>query len=255
MLDSSHAGTVPSNLYYYSIASDTRDTVTSVFVDGAGNPIPDLDSLVSGDMAFDGSGNLWMVCASKWNYALYEVKARVPTTPTAKLTAHIVIPRISNPAVAVGKVSFTGIAFNSAGNLFLTLGNGAAGNKSYELTNPSASGLTLIGAVPADFGGDLTSCSAPLVVLPLIWLNFTASFHDQLIGLNWKANENGNIARYEVRYSADGSQWQPIAQIGADNSGQGDGEAYSYELSQYHPGPIFTALSRFPFPERKVSPQ
>src|ERR1700730_5530162 len=75
-----------SNLFRYDIVSNTWITITSSIVDPSSNPIPDLDTLVSGDMAFDGNNNLWIVASSKWHYALYKIKAPVPTSPTASVT-------------------------------------------------------------------------------------------------------------------------------------------------------------------------
>ncbi|HEY4149375.1 MAG TPA: T9SS type A sorting domain-containing protein [Chitinophagaceae bacterium] len=210
-VDTANTPSVHSNLLYYNIALNTWSTLTSSFVDASNNPIPAIDSLISGDMAFDGNNNLWMVCSSKWNYALYEIMAPVPVTPVAKITVKTVIPITANPGASFGKVSFTGVAFNSTGTLYMTLGNAAQGNKLYALTTPSAASLTLIGSFTADYGGDLTSCSYPLTVLPTVWLNFQARVQNNVLNLDWEANEDADVAEYSIEHnSAGSSSWDKI---------------------------------------------
>ena len=69
-------------------------------------------------MAFDGAGNLWIMLSKASQYALYKIAAPVPTTAVASVTAKQIIV---NRATPIG-VSFTGMAFNSAGTLYLTTG-------------------------------------------------------------------------------------------------------------------------------------
>lgn len=235
-LDTSHVPGVHSNFYGYNIGSNTWTLITSSFVDASNNPIPAIDTLISGDMAFDGNGNLWMVCSSKWNWALYEIKAPVPTTAVAKVTVTTIIPITANPAGQFGKVSFTGVAFNSVGNMYLAFGNNAFGNKLYQLTNPVAGSLTLIGSLTADYGGDLSSCSYPTAVLPVTWLNFNAAYQGNAVDLSWTANEDASVTGYSVEYSSDGRNWQVIGNIPKDITGTNDNKAYSYASSNYATG-------------------
>ena len=227
-IDSVHTPITHSNLIYYNIGLNTWSTLTSTLVDPSNNPIPAVDSLISGDMAFDGNNILWIICSSKWNYALYEIKTPVPTTPVASVTVQTIIPVTPVPAVAFGKVSFTGIGFNSLGTLFLTLGNAAAGNRLYKLTTPSAASLTLVNSIPADYGADLTSCSYPLTVLPLIWLNFQLTVHKNEVDVDWIVNENAAITGYNLEYSLDGIHWQGQANLQRPGYGYEEAKHYHY---------------------------
>lgn len=235
-LDTSHTPAVHSNLYGYNITLNTWTLITSSFVDASNNPIPAIDTLISGDMAFDGNGNLWMVCSSKWNWALYEIKAPVPTVATAKITVSTIIPITANPAAQFGKVSFTGVSFNSVGNMYLAFGNNAAGNKLYQLTNPVAGSLTLVGSLTADYGGDLSSCSYPTAVLPVTWLDFTAAYQGNAVNLSWAANEDASVTSYSIEYSSDGRNWQTIGSIPKDNSNNNYNKAYTYACSNFGMG-------------------
>ncbi len=228
-IDTANTPGVHSNLLYYNIALNSWSTLTSSFVDASNNPIPAIDSLISGDMAFDGNNNLWMVCSSKWNYALYEIVAPVPVTPTASITVKTVIPITANPGTSFGKVSFTGIAFNSTGTLYMTLGNAAQGNKLYALTSPSAASLTLVGSFTADYGGDLTSCSYPLTVLPVTWMDFQARVQNNVLNLDWEANEDADVAEYSIEHnSAGSSSWDKIGVVGKRTPGFQTDQQYQF---------------------------
>lgn len=224
-----------ATLYYYNVTLNTWTSISSSLTVG-GVTDGTLDSLVSGDMAFDGSGNLWIVAASKFNWALYEIAAPVPTTALASVAIIKQIPLTTNPAVMFNNVSFTGIAFNSLGHLYLASGNAGGGNRLYELTSIAAASLALVHAIPADYGADLTSCSFPLTVLPIVWVDFAAGFHNAQVDLNWSANEYGNVSRYNVEWSSDASHWQTIGTVGANDPTGGAAQSYTYPVSQYNSG-------------------
>ena len=122
-------------LYYYNIGAGTWTLITQSFLDISGNPVTPIRTLNSGDIAFDGNDNLWILSSNAANYALYRLNAPLPTTAVASVTVDTIIAQTATP----GGVSFTGIAFNSEGNLYLSTGSytvapGVAGNNQlYEL--------------------------------------------------------------------------------------------------------------------------
>jgi hypothetical protein len=161
------AGTPRPSLYFFDIASNTWTTIAEDWVDGLGNSLnTTLRTLNSGDMAFDGNGNLWILASNNSQYALYRVNAPVPTSGLVTITAHVVVPVTATPSG--GGVSITGLAFNAAGVPYLSTGGTTgvptpAHNNLYRLT--SAGVMDSIGKLPNDYGGDLTSCSYPLNIL------------------------------------------------------------------------------------------
>ena len=234
---STSAGVTPS-LYYYNILTDTWTTVTNLFQTPALiSQNVTIHNLNSGDMAFDGTGNLWIVCSNSAQYTLYEILSPVPTTAVASVTVQQIIAPIATPA----GVSLTGLAFNASGALFLSSGGGGGGgnNLLYKMASV-ASGLTLVGTLPInDIGADLTSCMAPLWVLsaPSI-LNFSASLNNG-IQLTWNANEDDATAGYNVQYSQDGASWINIAFINKTLNSTGNGVPYRYVQHQYGPNNNF----------------
>jgi hypothetical protein len=221
-------------LYYYSVGAGTWTTITQSFLNRSGTNIANITSpLNSGDMAFDGSGNLWMVCSNAANYALYKISAPVPTTVTASILVDTIIAQKATPNGA----SITGIAFNSAGKLYLSTGAGAAAgnNKLYELSTTTGT-LTLKGNLLAGYGDDLTSCTFPPGVLPVVWIDFAAAFQTNAVQLVWTANENENVTGYTVEFSTDGEHWQDIDHIDKHSSNGSTLNSYRYFHREFIPG-------------------
>jgi len=218
-------------LYYYNIATLTWTTITSSFVNPSSVSLNStFNSLNSGDMAFDGAGNLWVLLSNTTNYALYKIAAPVPTTAVASVTATQIIGLTPVPTAGI---AITGIAFNSAGTMFLTTGAGS--DLLYKLVSVSA-GLTLVGSITAGAGGDLTSCSAPLSVLPVSALsNFAAVLHNNGVELSWEGREDESIAGYDVEYSKDGEHWTSIGSVEKKYSSQATTNLYSFVQPQYAP--------------------
>jgi hypothetical protein len=228
--------------YYYNIGADTWTRITQVFKDKNGNTVANITSLNSGDMAFDGNNNLWMLCSNSTAYALYRIKAPLPTTAVAFITVDTIIAQTPTPSAAASAtptVSITGIAFNSAGKLYISSGSAtgtanAFHNKLYMLATP-ASPLVTVGTLTNGFGDDLTSCTYPMAVLPVTWVDFNASLQNDVVKLGWKVNEENNIDGYDVQFSTDASQWKNIAHINRDNAFPGL-KQYIYTHNGYNQG-------------------
>jgi len=221
--------------YYYNIPLDTWTTVTSTFLNTSGTTVTDFKTLNSGDMAFDGSGNLWVLCSgssSGSKYSLYKISAPVPTTAVASITVDTIVGITATPS----GVNFTGVAFNSSGKLYLTTGSGggAGNNQLYEMASTGV--LTLKGTVSNGYGDDLSSCIYPVGVLPIVWVNFSAAYHNNSVNLSWKINEDDNVTGYNVETSRDGEHWQLIDFVQKDNQGPGSLKTYYYGYTGYSPG-------------------
>ena len=184
-------------------------------------------------MAFDGLGRLWMVCSNSSNYAMYRIAAPLPTTAVASITVDTIIA--STPTPTTPGVSITGIAFNSAGILYLSSGSGvgAGNNQLYKMTNPY-SPLTNIGTLPNGLGDDLSSCVYPFSVLPVSNFQFSSNFTDNTVKLIWKADETDDVIRYDIESSADNKSWQKIASEFRNNGSQSI--PYSYTDLKYQSG-------------------
>jgi hypothetical protein len=205
-----HTGVNTPALYCYSVAGNSWTTITTSFVDASAvSQNTNFNTLNSGDMAFDGKGNLWILLSNTSNYSLYKVPAPVPTTAVANLTVQQIIPVTAVPTSGFG---FTGVAFNSAGTMFLTTGTG--NDKLYQMTT-IAGGITLVGSLSlTDVGADLTSCIYPLNVLPVAAItSFSANYQKGDTKLSWTAMEDELTIGYRVEYSSDGTNWSGIGSI------------------------------------------
>lgn len=60
-------------------------------------------------------------------------------------------------------------------------------------------------------------------ILPLKWLSFTAQLNNnKQTTLNWKVTEELNVSRYEVLWSKDGTNFQPIATVNYNTAAGGN---------------------------------
>lgn len=225
-------------LYYYSIGTNTWTLITQTFVDNTATAVTDITSLNSGDMTFDGDGNLWMLSSNTSNYALYKINAPLPITPVASITVNIKIPKTAIPG---GSVSFTGIAFNSIGSLYLSTGSytsppgNAFHNKLYEMSTVTSS-LTVIGTLPNGYGDDLTSCTFPHSVLASSFMKFEAKPLDGKTQLIWESGEGEDVKGYWVEYGTDSKQLKPIYFIPKKNAGVNETAAYNFLHEDIHDG-------------------
>jgi len=225
--------------YYYNIPGNNWVRITQSFKDISGHTVSEIQSLNSGDMAFDGLGRLWMVCSNSSSYAMYRIAAPLPTSAVASITVDTIIASTSTPA----GVSITGVAFNSAGNLYLTSGSGAgAGNNQlYQMTSPY-SPLVNIATLPNGLGDDLSSCIYPFSVLPVSYFQFNVNFNDNAVKLIWKADETDDVVGYDIEYSNDSKSWHKITSEFRNSESQSI--PYSYTDLKYQPGENYYRIAQ-----------
>jgi hypothetical protein len=210
---------VNSNLYYYNIAADSWTLICSTFKDQSNNNVTTtFTSESSGDMAIDGYGNLYVVCSSGAQYGLYELPAPLPTTSTASITMTRLIASTTATPAGIG---FTGIAFDPTGNIYM-----ATSTDLYVLKNGFA--LSHIAAFSvANVNGDLTSCSYPFSVLPVLWQNFTATEQkNETVSVAWEVSQQINDKGYYVERSADGINWNQLGFVASSGNSEGTAQYF-----------------------------
>ncbi|MBS1974385.1 MAG: T9SS type A sorting domain-containing protein, partial [Bacteroidetes bacterium] len=198
---------VNGNLFYYNIGANTWTTITSYLKDQFGSNVSNvIVAQNSGDIAIDGLGNLWIVTSNTTNYGLYEVFAPLPTTPQASVIANKIIdPSATTPSAS----GFQGVAFSATGKLYLS-----TSNKLYQLTNKTAASMTYIADLSmAGTGTDLTSCSYPIMVLPVTWSSFTASLQNNHAILDWTIANASGVKGFYVERSNDNKNWNELAYL------------------------------------------
>lgn len=255
-----HTGCITANgLYYYSIDIDANlncynistnqwTKITSSFTDQFGNNVSNvIKSQSAGDIAFDGSGNLWIVTSSSTNYGVYMLPAPLPLTAVAGVTVTMVV----NPATVTPTGNMiAGIALNPSGQIFMSTKND---NRLYRLENNKT--LTFKGTFGiSDLGNDLTSCAFPLGVLAVTWIDFTASLQtNNEVELNWQFTEKNNTGFY-VQHSTDGVNWRDLSFIENGKNNQETGQ-YSYRHKDPASGKnYYRVKSRDEFGEENYTP-
>lgn len=213
-----------SVLYYYNILNNTWTTITSTILDQNGNNVsnqwygtqsPYAPHERSGDIAMDGNGNLWILTSQYGSstppatHSLYKLSAPLPTTAQANVTVVLLSQGVLNP----GNYSFTGIAFNRSGQIYLGSPNAAGGI--YRLNNDFS--LTQI-VTGISGGGDLGSCALPLTAFPQ---NITGNvFHDSNGMSDTTVNGTGtNIGGVLFAMLIDQNNGKVVAQTAVSNTG------------------------------------
>ncbi len=204
---------IQGTLHYYDIANNKWTYITSKLVDQDGNDVTSIIKTQSaGDMAIDGSGNMWLLTSSNTNYGLYKFPANLPTVPMAQVT---VVRWISPTAVTPTGNSFAGIAFKPNGQILMST---RGDNKLYLLQTSSL--MTFVGNLTTpDVGNDLTACSFPAGILPVTWkkLEATVQNNNQVV-LNWEILTEYENKGFSIQHSINGKDWEDIAFVVAKNN-------------------------------------
>ncbi len=213
---------INSNFYCYNISTNTWSLITSTFVDQDGNDVAAIfRTYTSGDMAFDGQGNLWFVVSGYGKIGLYKIPGPITTANISELSVVRVLS--INTSTPDGKGAY-GIAFNVTGQIFIST------ESNLYLFNPATLTFTHKGYL--NNMSDLTSCNFPLTVttiLPLNWINFNvqANNKDQVF-LNWQvSNQLGNKGFY-IESSVDQSNWRQLGFVSSRSINNQGIEQYSF---------------------------
>lgn len=234
-----------ATFYYYNIPLNTWTVIAQTFKDTAtGSSLDSMfHNLNSGDMTFDGLGNLWIICSKSPKYALYKVSAPVTTVAVPKLAVSVMIPTRDMP-IKTSASSVTGIAFNSAGKLYMSTGSnsalltgvstvGTSYNVLYRMSSISPLVIDSISNLPNSYGDDLSSCIYPVGILSNFWISFSALLQKNSISLTWKVNEGEDVSAYDIEFSNDAEHWKNIGHVVRDNFTAGNLKTYNYTDAGY----------------------
>ena len=156
-------------IYYYKFSSGNWTQIATIIKDQWGSNITaTMASYSSGDMAFDGNGNLFLLIgnSSLNTYGLYRVPSAVPTSNVGTLTIQqIIAPGATMPDNSVP----VGISFTVSGTMFIsTLNNDLYAWRDAKYTP------VLKGTFTQNIF-DLSSCSLPLDPLPVHFTSITTN--------------------------------------------------------------------------------
>ncbi|MFL5787479.1 MAG: T9SS type A sorting domain-containing protein [Flavisolibacter sp.] len=193
-------------IYYYNILTNTWNTVATTIKDQSGTDITAsiMAPYSSGDMAFDGNGNLWLLVgnSSTNKYGLYEVVSPVPNTNVGTITGKQIVATGSSLADNSCPV---GIAFNATGAMYIS----TLSNDLYIWTTIFTTPV-LKGTFSTNIF-DMASCSMPTSALPVHFTSLTAKMNSKAeVQIAWKAMQMNNTDNYSIEHSIDGIHWTSI---------------------------------------------
>ena len=214
---------ITGKIYSYTISTNTWTLITDNLVDQDGN---DVDAIIrtynTGDMAFDGLGNLWIVVSGKnggltSKIGLYKLNAPFGNATVPSFTATRII---STNEATPDNQSALGIAFNQSGDIFIST------SYNLYLFDPNTKAFIPKGAV-SDIQ-DLASTSYPMNVMPVKWVAFNVeSGNKNQVLLTWEVADQVDNKGFYIQYSSDQKRWDDVTFIDSKSSG-GNNEKYSY---------------------------
>ena len=214
---------ITGKIYSYTISTNTWKLFTDSLVDQDGNSVSAvIRTYNTGDMAFDGLGNLWIVVSGKPSgpaskIGLYKLSAPFSNTTVPLFTATRVI---STTESTPDGYSALGIAFNGAGDIYIST------SFNLYLFDPATKAFTPKGSI-SDIQ-DLASTSYPMNVMPVKWVGFNAEAGNKnQVLLTWEVTDQVDNKGFIAQYSSDQKKWDDVTFIDSKSSG-GNNEKYSY---------------------------
>lgn len=187
------------NLCYYDISSNTWTLICSSFTDQFSNNVSaTFTSQSSGDIAIDGLGNMWIVSSSNSSWSLHKLVTPPITSVPSLTVTQLVSPNTATPT----GVNFVGIAFDPAGNIYMSTNNDLYVLKqNFSLTHLSSFST-------GGICGDLTSCNFPFGILALSFQNVNVKANDNSsVSVSWSVAQQAGTKGYYIEHSTDGSNW------------------------------------------------
>ena len=195
-------------IYYYKFSSGNWTQIATIIKDQWGSNITaTMAAYSSGDMAFDGNGNLFLLVGNSSNntYGLYRIPSAVPTNNVGTLTVQqIIAPGASLPDNSVP----VGISFTPSGTMFISTLSGDF----YAWRDAKAT--PVFKGTLAQNIFDLSSCSLPLNPLPVHFTSITADANLKgEVSITWNVVQQINTHQYFIQRSTDGLHWSNIGTV------------------------------------------
>ena len=215
-------------IFSFSNTQKKWNLIANKIVDNLGNDVSNIVSMYynTGDMAFDGLGNLWIVISGKApgttlpRIGLYKLSGPFSNSTATTYTSEGIIPV---DQLTPDSSTALGIAFNTAGDIYISTA------KNLFLFDPNTKSFSLKGN-RGQFKDiqDLTSMSYPMSVMPVKWVGFNAEAGNKnQVLLTWEVTDQVDNKGFLVQYSSDQKRWDDVTFIDSKSSG-GSNEKYSY---------------------------
>jgi hypothetical protein len=215
-------------IFSFSNTQKKWTLIANKIVDNQGNDVSSIVSMYynTGDMAFDGLGNLWIVISGKApgttlpRIGLYKLSGPFNNTTPRTYTSEGIIPV---DQLTPDSSTALGIAFNTAGDIYISTA------RNLFSFDPQTKSFSLRGN-RGQFRDiqDLTSMSYPMSVMPVKWLRFDAEVGNKnQVLLTWEVTDQVDNKGFYVQYSKDQKNWDNVTFIDSKSSG-GNNEKYSY---------------------------
>jgi hypothetical protein len=196
-------------------------------------------ALRNGDIAFDGSGNLYALInedAPQGNATIYFVAASGISTSNAGTTNLQARYDVKNSSGTNFSDYAVGLAVASSGNFYLAIQGGTQGGI-YMLTR-DVNGDFIMSASPISTANaqgiaDLATSYFPAsTVLPVVYGGISAKIVDQSLIVNWSTLSETNNERFEIEVSKDGKSFTKVGTINTKALNGNSDKTLDYNFSK-----------------------
>ncbi|HTG56708.1 MAG TPA: hypothetical protein VL943_10605 [Niabella sp.] len=196
-------------------------------------------ALRNGDIAFDGSGNLYALInedAPQGNATIYFVAANAISTSSAGITNLQAKYDVKNSTGTNFSDYAVGLAVASSGNFYLAIQGGTQGGV-YMLTR-DVNGNFIMSESPISAANDLgiadlaTSYFPSSTVLPVVYGAISAQIVDRSLIVNWSTLSETNNDHFEIEVSKDGQRFTKAGTIDTKAINGNSDTAIDYNFSK-----------------------
>lgn len=262
-LDADINGSTPNQVFFRRMATGpdgyiyvlaTEDGTQNVYLgrflpaaDGSASDFENLGTVTlngaapgtnfnNGDIAFDGSGNLYVVVnedVAAGSAILYYASASTISTTTNGVTNLQPKYTIVDESGANFEGLVVGLAVSSTGNFYLAVQGGTNGG--VHIINAS-SGIVIEGPIStanASSIADLATAYFPVsTIFPVNFGAITASISGGALTVNWATLSEKNNARFDIEVSKDGKKFTTIGTVNTKAPGGNSDLTLNYQFTK-----------------------
>lgn len=193
----------------------------------------------NGDLAFDGSGNMYVLANAGSITHVYKLDATAVSGLSATSSNTVLQYKWTIKNAADNSdftIPITGVAFSSTGSLYVTAQDGGSQGGVYfidQATVNSSTGTLLVKqqVIASTRIGDVATEYTPSTTLPVLFGEINAEIKTGQLMLNWSTLSETNNDHFDIEVSKDGTNFQKIGTL-TSKAVNGNSEAIlNYQFS------------------------
>lgn len=199
----------------------------------------DAKNYNNGDLAFDGSGNMYILANGGSITHVYKLDAATVNGLTAASSNTNLQYKWTVKNAADNSnftIPITGVAFSSTGSLYVTAQDGGTQGGIYFIDQNSvdSSTETLLVSQQIVSGtriGDLATEYTPPTTLPVLFGEINAAINNNELALSWSTLSETNNDHFDIEISKNGTDFKKLGTVTSKALNGNSGEVLNYQFS------------------------